>query len=135
MTEEEKYIDSLFKAAKNESPKRSFEEVAQQFEQTIIATPTTTSWLKLFPKFINLNTLLMTTISSLILAGLVWMNTTVVEQSPVLVEEDETINITQKENKKELSSSDNQLISIKKLNDHRLKVGGFILERLKSFLG
>lgn len=114
MTEEEKYINSLFKAAKNEPPKRSFEEVAQQFEQTIMTTPTTISWFKVLPKFINLNTLLMTTIGSLIIAGLVWMNTSLAEQSPALVEVNKSFNITQKENQKESLAIDKQVTTVKK---------------------
>lgn len=81
MTEEEKYINNLFKIAKNEPPKRSYKEVANHFEKTIITTPLTTSWSRSLLKYINLNTLFMTIIGSLIIAGFLWSNATTIEQA------------------------------------------------------
>ncbi len=81
MTEEEKYIDNLFKTARNESPKRSYKETANHFEKTIITTPLTPHWSKSFLKYMNLNTLLMTTIGSLIIASLLWSHTATITSS------------------------------------------------------
>lgn len=81
MTEEEKYINNLFEAARNESPKRSYEEVANNFEQMVTVPPTTTSWSKVFLKFTNLNMILMTAVSSLIIAGLYLFTPTLQEKT------------------------------------------------------
>lgn len=81
MTEKEKYINNLFKAARNELPKRSYKEVANHFEKTIIKTPIATGCSKSLLKYVNLNTLFMTTICSLIIAGFLWSNATNIEQT------------------------------------------------------
>jgi len=59
MTEEEKYINQLFKAAKEEAPKRSFKSVATHFEKTIGTAPVPTSWTNGYFKYFSLNSLLM----------------------------------------------------------------------------
>ena len=79
MTEEEKYIDKLFKAARNEPPKRSYKEMANHFEKTIGTTSLPTGWSKSLLKYMNLNTILITTIGSLIIAVFLWSHTTTIE--------------------------------------------------------
>ncbi len=101
MTEEEKYINKLFKAARNETPKRSFEEVATNFEKAVVTAPITTSSPKLYFKYFSLNTLLMTIISSLVIAGFLWLNPSTIEQSSPITEIEESVIIDQKINEKE----------------------------------
>ena len=84
MSEEEKYINQLFEAAKNEAPKRSFEEVATHFEKTIITTPVATGWSKLYVKYFSLNTVLLTVIGGLGIAGFLWLMPTPVAQTTTL---------------------------------------------------
>ena len=84
MSEEEKYINQLFEAAKNEAPKRSFEEVATHFEKTIITTPVATGWSKLYVKYFSLNTFLLTVIGGLGIAGFLWLMPTPVAQTTTL---------------------------------------------------
>jgi len=86
MSEEEKYINQLFEAAKNEAPKRSFEEVATHFEKTIITTPVATGWSKLYVKYFSLNTVLLTIIGSLGIAGFFWLTPSPVAQTTTLTE-------------------------------------------------
>ncbi|MFK7982700.1 MAG: hypothetical protein AB8G86_22160 [Saprospiraceae bacterium] len=110
MTEEEKYINQLFKAAKNEAPKRSFEEVATHFEKTIVTTPVATGWSKLYVKYFSLNTLLLAVIGSLGIAGFLWLTPTPITQSAPLTEK-KAIPIIDKKIKKEEQSRTIQLPS------------------------
>lgn len=84
MTEEEKYINNLFQAAKNEPPKRSYKHVANHFKKSVLATAPTTSSSNLLLKYISLNTLFMTIICSIILTVFLWSNTTNIEQTTIL---------------------------------------------------
>lgn len=66
---EEKYINQLFKTAREEAPQKSYEEVAQQFENSLAPVSFLGSTKAYLSKFINLNLLIMiTTISTLVLA-------------------------------------------------------------------
>lgn len=103
MTEEEKYINQLFQAARNEAPKRSFEEVATHFEKTIVPTPLTTSWSKLYVKYFSLNTLFLTVIGSLGIAGFLWLTPSPATQTAPLTEIKASSIIDKKINKEEKS--------------------------------
>lgn len=66
---EEKYINQLFKTAREEAPQKSYEEVAQQFENSLAPVSFLGSTKAYLSKFINLNLLVMiTTVSTLVLA-------------------------------------------------------------------
>lgn len=95
MTEEEKYINNLFRTAKNEPPKRSYKEVVNHLEKTIVTTSLGTGWSNSLLKYMNLNLLLITIISSLIIAGFSWMNAITSEQTIPLEKVAETIKFEQ----------------------------------------
>lgn len=101
MTEEEKYINQLFQAARNEAPKRSFEEVVTHFEKTIVSTPIDTGWSKLYVKYFSLNTLLLTVIGSLGIAGFLWLTPSHATQTAPLTEIKASPIIDKKVNKEE----------------------------------
>jgi len=96
MTEEEKYINKLFQAAKNEVPKRSFEEVATHFKENLVTTPATTSWAKSYFKYFSLNSIIMTIITSLAIAGFLWLSPSKIEQKAPPTEIEATPIIGQK---------------------------------------
>jgi len=95
MTEEEKYINQLFQAARNEAPKRSFDEVATHFEKTVVPTPVTVSSSKLYFKYFSLNTILMTIISSLVIVGFLWVNPSTIEQKSLAVATEKPLKMDQ----------------------------------------
>ncbi len=80
-----KNIDQLFKAAKEEIPRRSFEQVIERFEKSITQNIPFDSSQSLFSKFFNLNSFLMISSAITILAATFWMlspsNVPIVEHS------------------------------------------------------
>ncbi|MEZ5042168.1 MAG: hypothetical protein R2828_19885 [Saprospiraceae bacterium] len=78
MKKEEMIISSLFEAARTEAPKVSFEEVSQKLQATIQAPPPETSTLttikQMLLKSINLNSLLIVTLSGLSVAAIIWLD-------------------------------------------------------------
>lgn len=85
MKKEEKYINHLFELAKNDPPKRSFEEIATQFENSVgTPIPTSPSWKTLLTKSIHLNTILMFSTGSLLALLFLWFGTTSTEQTLVI---------------------------------------------------
>ena len=77
---EDQYIESLFEAAREEAPKISFEEVAQQFEAA--TTPTPIEVIKdLLTNSIHLNTIIMI-ISVTSIAFIFWINSSTTTETP-----------------------------------------------------
>jgi len=58
---DDKYIESLFDLAKNESPKLSYQEVAERFTASVEPV-STMEWIKDFFSNLNLNSIIMISI-------------------------------------------------------------------------
>lgn len=84
MKETDKYIDQLFNAAKKEPPKISFEEVAERFESSVASPPTTPSVKSWWSHLLNLNTLIMLSISAIIISLFFYTNPATNEQNSVV---------------------------------------------------
>jgi len=87
MKETDKYIDQLFNAAKKEPPKISFEEMAERFESSILAPPTTPSVKSWWSHLLNLNTFIMLSTGALILSLFFFTNSTTNEHNSMAMEQ------------------------------------------------
>lgn len=88
MKETDKYIDQLFKAAKNEPPKISFEEISERFESSISSASTTPSVKSWWSHLLNLNTFIMLSIGAIIFSLFFFTNSATNEHHSVAVEQE-----------------------------------------------
>lgn len=107
MKKEEMIISSLFEAARTEAPKVSFEEVSQKLQTTIQVTPPETNTLttvkQMLLKSINLNSLMIVTLSGLSVAAIIWLDKS--PQAPTSMVEITELSKTEEESSTEQVSN------------------------------